>query len=86
MATHSSAEKRNRQSIRRAARNKHWKTRVRNAIRAVRASAESGSEDRVQEFRDAEKLLRKAASKGVFRNKTVSRTVSRLHRLVERAR
>ena len=35
-----------------------------------------------EELKEAERLLRKAASKGVMHQKTVSRTVSRLHRLV----
>ena len=35
-------------------------------------------------FRSAERLLRRAGSKGVFHHKTVDRTVSRLQRLVQR--
>jgi small subunit ribosomal protein S20 len=80
MAHHRSAEKRHRQSLKLRERNKHWKTRVRKAVRSVRAA--SGSKEGAgEELKEAERLLRKAASKGVMHRKTVSRTVSRLHRL-----
>ena len=82
MAHHRSAEKRHRQSVKRRARSKYWKTRVRNAVRRVQASAAGGEKDVEAQFREAEQLLRKAASKGVFHKATVSRTVSRLHRLI----
>jgi small subunit ribosomal protein S20 len=81
MAHHPSAEKRHRQSLKQRDRNKHWKTRVRNAVRSVRAASES-EKGAGEELKEAERLLRKAASKGVMHRKTVSRTVSRLHRLV----
>jgi small subunit ribosomal protein S20 len=85
MAQHPSAEKRHRQSLKQSERNKHWKTRARKAIRQVRASAASGAAETAQQFKEAEQLLRRAASKGVFHTKTVSRTVSRLHKLVQRS-
>jgi small subunit ribosomal protein S20 len=84
MAHHRSAEKRYRQSLKRRERNKAWKTRVRKAVRRVQASATAGKEDVAQQFREAERLLRKAGSKGVFHARTVSRTISRLHRAVHR--
>ncbi len=84
MAHHRSAEKRHRQSLKRRARNRHWKTRVRKAVIRVREAAASAADDRLERFREAEKLLRRAETKGVFPQKTVSRTVSRLHRLISR--
>jgi small subunit ribosomal protein S20 len=84
MAQHRSAEKRYRQSLKRREQNKAWKTRVRKAVRRVQASAVAGKEDVVQQFRETERLLRKAGSKGVFHARTVSRTISRLHRIVHR--
>jgi small subunit ribosomal protein S20 len=81
MAQHRSAEKRHRQSLKQSARNKSWKTGVRNAIRRVRAGAAGGAQGIEEPLREAERLLRKAASKGVFHKKTVSRTISRLHKL-----
>ena len=50
----------------------------------VREAAASAADDRLERFREAEKLLRRAETKGVFPQKTVSRTVSRLHRLISR--
>jgi small subunit ribosomal protein S20 len=82
MAEHRSAEKQHRQSLKRRARNKSWRTRVRRAVRQLRASKAQGRDDLLERFRQAERLLRKAASKGVVHKRTVSRTVSRLHRLV----
>ena len=81
MAHHKSAEKRHRQSLKREKRNKHWKSRVRKAIRRVRAGSAAGAEEL---FREAERLLRKAASKGVMHARTASRTVSRLHRVAHK--
>jgi small subunit ribosomal protein S20 len=83
MANHPSAKKRHRQSLKRQARNKHVRSTVRNAIRSVKAApAGDGVSERLS---SAEQLLRKAQGKGVFHAKTVSRTISRLTRLVERS-
>ena len=84
MAQHRSAEKRHRQSLKRRVRNRALKTRVRNAITRVRAAATAESDDRTERFKEAEQLLRRAVSKGAMHQKTVSRTVSRLHRLITR--
>jgi small subunit ribosomal protein S20 len=82
MATHRSAEKRHRQSLKRRERNKHWLSTTRNAVRAVRAAAAGGDKDALEKFANAERLLRKGASKGVLHKRTISRTISRLHKLV----
>jgi len=82
MADHPSAKKRHRQSLKRKARNKHARSTVRNAVRAVEGAIESGT-DAAEPLKRAEQLLRKAGSKGVFHAKTVSRTVSRLTRRVQ---
>ena len=83
MAHHRSAEKRHRQSLKLEKRNKHWRSRVRKAVRQVRTSA-AGAQDASEPFREAERLLRKATSKGVMHKKTVSRLVSRLHRVAHK--
>ncbi|MFQ5515161.1 MAG: 30S ribosomal protein S20 [Myxococcota bacterium] len=85
MANHPSAKKRYRQSLNRRARNRHWRSTVRHAVRRVRQGAAEAAPDLAERFQRAEKLLRKASSKGVFHQRTVSRTVSRLSRLVGRA-
>jgi small subunit ribosomal protein S20 len=84
MADHPSAKKRHRQSLKRRARNKHTKSTVRGAIRSVRSTVAAGG-DATDGLTEAERLLRRAGSKGVFHKKTVSRTVSRLTRLVQRS-
>jgi len=83
MANHPSAKKRHRQSLKRQARNKHVRSTVRSAVRAVQAG--SAEPEAAEKLARAEQLLRKAQTKGVFHRKTVSRTVSRLTRLVQRS-
>ncbi len=83
MANHPSAKKRHRQSLKRQARNKHVRSTVRNAIRAVKAAPDA--DDAPEQMARAERLLRKAQTKGVFHPKTVSRTISRLARLTQRS-
>jgi small subunit ribosomal protein S20 len=84
MATHRSAKKRHAQSLRRRARNNQIQKTVRGAVRKVREAKAAGSKEAPQLLQDAERLLRKAASKGVVHKRTVSRTVSRLSKLVAR--
>jgi len=86
MANHASAKKRHRQSLGRRERNRHQRSGVRNAVRKVRQAAASGDPELAAYFRGAERLLRRSTSKGVMHPKTVSRTVSRLHKLVASAK
>ncbi len=83
MATHRQAAKRHRQSLRRRARNKHARSTVRNAVRSVKAAAAAGADDLEQQFLLAERVIRKGASRGVLHERTASRTISRLHKLVQ---
>lgn len=85
MANHRSAEKRHRQSLKRLERNKHIRATVRGAVKRARTAAAAGAEDAEQQFHLAEKTLRRAVSKGVYRSETVSRTVSRLHKALHRS-
>lgn len=79
MANHKSAAKRARQTIKRTTRNRVIKSRVQSSVRAFRAAIESGEFETAQtRLADATRNLRKAASKGVFHPRTVSRRVSRL--------
>ena len=80
MANHASAAKRHRQSLKRYARNRHWRATCRNALRRAQKATEEKAENRAELCSQAERLLRKASSKGVFHPRTVSRTVSRLQR------
>ncbi|MCP4003289.1 MAG: 30S ribosomal protein S20 [bacterium] len=82
MANHKSAAKRHRQSLKRADRNNHIRATVRGAVRKLRQAAADDSPDRAELFQQAERLLRRATTKGVFHPRTTSRTVSRLSKLV----
>jgi small subunit ribosomal protein S20 len=71
-----SAEKRNRQRIRRRQRNLMHLTRVRTSIKKVRAALSEGQAGDL--LSEAVKLIDKAAQKGVIKRKTASRKISRL--------
>ncbi len=85
MIRHPSTEKRHRQSIKRAARNRAVRSRVRSVVGAARDALSGKAADSPAQVALAEKLLRRAATKGVLHPRTVSRTVSRLRRAQNRA-
>ena len=86
MAQHKSAKKRARQNPRRRARNRHVASGVHTAVKAVHGALEGGdSLQTTTALRDAERSIRKAASKGVLSKKQASRTVSRLAKSVNRS-
>ncbi len=81
MANHPSAEKRNRQRIKRTTKNRAVKSSVRTIVKRVRVALLLG----VAEKAAAQTVLKiaivaidKAASKGVIPKKTASRKISRL--------
>ncbi len=83
MANIKSAEKRHRQSLKRRARNTHWKSTVKTAIKKAREAtvAASASKDpaKAKEMvKAAERTLKKAASKGIIHARSASRHVARL--------
>jgi small subunit ribosomal protein S20 len=83
LATHKSAVKRARQALRRRARNRQVRSRVRSAVKVVRdAVASHKPAEALESLRLAEGLLRRAASKGVIPKKRASRQVARLARSV----
>lgn len=75
MANHKSAKKRARQDEKRRARNRHVRSSVKSAVKALR---EAAPEERGAALRRAESVIRRAASKGVLSKKQASRRVSRL--------
>ena len=86
MAQHRSAEKRARQAEKRRERNRAVRSRVRGSARAVRTALEGGDLATAQkQLHEAEKIIRRAASKGIVKKTTASRTVSRLAKAVHRA-
>jgi len=79
VANHKSAKKRARQSLRRRARNRHVLSTVRTAIKSVHTAISTGTADvSAGAMRTAERMIRKAASKGVISKKQASRRISRL--------
>ncbi len=81
MANHKSAVKRHRQSENRRIRNRDVRGRMRTSVKNFRLALASGDAGvATQRFRDAERELRRAASKGVIPKQRASRHVSRLAR------
>lgn len=79
MANHPSAEKRNRQRVKRSARNNSVTSTVRTAVKKARVAIGAGDAAAATEaVSKASKLLARAASKGVLHDHTASRTTSRI--------
>ena len=79
MANHKSAIKRIRQTRKRRQRNRHVKGGMRTVVKSFRDALETGDRDAATErFRQAERALRRAASKGVIPKARADRSVSRL--------
>jgi small subunit ribosomal protein S20 len=74
-----SSEKANRQRIRRTARNASQTTAMRTAIKKLRtAMGSKANKDLAPLLKDAVRAIDQAASKGVIKKGTASRSVSRL--------
>ena len=85
MANHPSAEKRNRQRIKRTDRNRNAKSAVRTIVKKVRVALQA--KDKTQaasSLKDAIVALDKAGTKGVLHKKTASRRISRLAKAVHK--
>lgn len=79
MANHPSAEKRNRQRIKRTIKNRAVKSSVRTVVKRVRVALSASEKAAAQTaLKVAIVALDKAASKGVIPKKTASRKISRL--------
>ncbi|WP_045221227.1 30S ribosomal protein S20 [Desulfonatronum thioautotrophicum] len=79
MANHASAIKRHRQSLKAQARNKATKTRIKNAVKAVRLALEQNDMEQAQaRLVQATAILDKAAGKKVIHWGCAARKVSRL--------
>jgi small subunit ribosomal protein S20 len=84
---HKSAIKRHRQSLKRAARNKAVRTRIKHVLRELRETIARGDLPAAEEkLRLAVKTLTKAVSKGVLHRNNASRRISRLSQRVARLR
>ena len=83
MATHRSAEKRDRQNKKRKVRNAAVKSQTKTEIKKVLAAVEDKeSENSEKALKSAIKVIKKAASKGVYHKNNASRKVSRLTKKV----
>jgi small subunit ribosomal protein S20 len=81
----SSQEKRHRQSLKRHARNKSVKSRIKTEMKKVKATVESGNlAAAASQLRLAMSLLHKAARKRILHPNTAARRISKLARLVHK--
>jgi small subunit ribosomal protein S20 len=79
VANHESAKKRNRQTIKRTARNRHVRTTVRTFVKRVRVAIDAKDKKAATTALEAAvKGIDGAVIKGVFHRKTGSRYISRL--------
>lgn len=85
MANHPSAEKRNRQRIKRTDRNRAITSSVRTLVKRVRTALHAKDAGAAQTaLKAATVAIDKAASKGVMHSKAASRTIARLSAQVHR--
>jgi small subunit ribosomal protein S20 len=85
MATHASAEKRNRQRIKRTTRNRSVKSALKTTLKKARAAA-AGAEPAAKDLvREAASELDRAAKKGVIPKKRAARLKGRMAAAVQRA-
>lgn len=85
MANHPQAKKRNRQRIKRTARNRHFRSAMRSQTKKVRVAVEAGEPAQAQAaLKLAIRQLDRSVTKGVLKRKTASRTISRLTLAVNR--
>lgn len=82
MATHKSAEKRHRQSLKRRDRNRSTKSDIRELVKSAKDAISKGNANAKELVAKAEKALAKAANKSVLHRKSASRRISRLAKLV----
>lgn len=85
MANIKSAEKRNRQSQKRAASNRVYRSAARTAIKKARAAIAAGDPNALELVRGAEGALNRAATKGVIHKNNASRRTSRLMQELNKA-
>lgn len=85
MANHKSEIKRHRQSLKRAARNRANRTRVKNVVKDVRQKIQDQDFEQIdQSLSRANSVIFKASTKGAIHWKTAARKVSRLAKAANR--
>ena len=79
MASHESALKAHRQNVRRREHNRQLRTRLRSALRDIRAAIDAGDPAKVKDaLRETISLVDKMAGKGLIHRNTAGRYKSRL--------
>jgi small subunit ribosomal protein S20 len=82
-----SSEKRNRQSLKRRARNVAVRTELKDALKAARAALSTGDAKAAELVKAATSMLARASSKGVVHGRNASRRIGRLaHALSSKAK
>ena len=85
MASHESALKAHRQNVKRREHNRQLRTRLRSALRDIRAAIDGGDPAKVKDaLRDTISLVDKMASKGAIHRNAAARYKSRLASRVTR--
>ncbi len=83
MANHASAIKRQKQNVKRNARNRAARTRIKNVVKRVRVAIQNKDKDAAtQALVTATSTVSKIAGKGIIHWKTAARKVSRLTKAV----
>ena len=83
MAHHKSAKKRILQTAKRTERNRYYRTRIKNIVKAVHEAVAASDKEAAQKaFETANKYIHSLVSKGFIKKQTASRKVSRLHKMV----
>lgn len=83
MASHKSAEKAHRQNIVRREHNRQLRSRLRGALRDIRAAVDSGNADQIKDaLRSTISLVDKMAGKRVIHRNAASRYKSRLQKRI----
>jgi len=86
LATHPSALKRHRQSLKRRARNQQTESKIKNLLKKARTAAEAKDQQTSQSsLKEINQALDKAVNKGVLKRNTASRKLSRVARAIHRS-
>ena len=84
MANHKDAIKRSKQNEKRRMRNRHYRTRMRNQIKAVRAAVDAGNAEQARtQLTGAVSIIHRLVSKGVIHRNQAARKISRLNAAVK---
>jgi len=80
LAHHKASKKAIRQSARRNALNRSYKSRVRSAVKQLETA--NGPEEKAKSFRLAQQIIDRAARKGIIKRNTASRKISQLSKTI----